>query len=61
MTELAQNKFLVVSKRYAQALVELQNAGVITSDEILKDLKTISDTLKSSPNLNEVLSNPVTK
>ena len=59
MTELAQNKFLVVSKRYAQALVELQNAGVITSDEILKDLKTISDTLKSSPDLNEVLSNPV--
>ena len=48
-----------VSKRYAQALVELQNAGVITSDEILKDLKTISDTLKSSPDLNEVLSNPV--
>ena len=59
MTELAQNKFLVVSKRYARALVELQNAGVITSDEILKDLKTISNTLKSSPDLNEVLSNPV--
>ena len=59
MTELAQNKFLVVSKRYAQALIELQNAGVITSDEILNDLKTISDTLKTSPDLNDVLSNPV--
>lgn len=59
MTELAQNKFLVVSKRYAQALIELQNAGVITSEEILNDLKTISDTLKASQDLNEVLSNPV--
>ncbi len=59
MTELAQNKFLVVSKRYAQALIELQNAGVISSDEILNDLKTISDTLKTSQDLNEVLSNPV--
>ncbi len=59
MTEIAQNKFLVVSKRYAQALIELQNAGVISSDEILNDLKTISDTLKTSQDLNEVLSNPV--
>ena len=59
MTDLAQNKFLVVSKRYAQALIQLQNAGVITSDEILNDLKLIADTLKTSPDLNEVLSNPV--
>lgn len=59
MTELAQNKFLVVSKRYAKALVELQDAGVITSKEILADLKTIGDTLKDSPDLFEVLSNPV--
>jgi len=59
MTELAQNKFLVVSKRYAQALVELQNAGVISSEEILNDLKTINETLKASQDLNEVLSNPV--
>ena len=59
MTELAQNKFLIVSKRYAQALIELQNAGVISSEDILKDLKIISDTLKSSQDLSEVLSNPV--
>ncbi len=59
MTELAQNKFLIVSKRYAKALIELQNAGIISSEDILNDLKTISDTLKISQDLNEVLSNPV--
>lgn len=59
MTELAQNKFLVVSKRYAKALIELQDAGVVTSKEIINDLKTISDTLKESPDLFEALSNPI--
>ena len=60
MTETVKDKNSeLVSKRWAHALMELvQEDNEISKEDILNELKDISDTVKSSDELYSVLSNP---
>ena len=60
MTEMIKDKNSeLVSKRWANALMELvQEDDKISKDDILNELKDISETIESSEELNTVLCNP---
>ncbi|MCQ2738740.1 MAG: ATP synthase F1 subunit delta [bacterium] len=50
----------LVAKRWAKALMELvQEDEKISKDEVLNDLRTISETINSSEELSSTLDNPV--
>ena len=48
----------LASKKWAKALVELAQEENLSMETVLSDLRTISDTLKSSSELSMILNNP---
>lgn len=59
MTSSAKKNYNSIAKRWASALMELaQEDNSISKDDILKDLKEVADTIKSSTPLLNVIYNP---
>lgn len=54
-----QNKIQLIADRYADALINLVQSGNISYEKVSQDLDIISQTLVQSPDLREVLDNPI--
>jgi len=57
---MANTKNTLIADRYSDALVDLAKEGKLTFDKIGTDLTLIKNILEQSPDLNEILSNPLT-
>jgi len=54
-----QTKNILIAQRYAEALVELVKDGKLTYEKVSADIKTVLQTLKTSFDLQEFLTNPL--
>lgn len=57
---MANTKNTLIADRYSDALVDLAKEGKLTFEKINTDLTLIKNILEQSPDLNEILSNPLT-
>ena len=58
MNKQATNKYLIISKRYAKALIKIAyQKGLV--DTFLNDFSLIKEVLSSSSDLDELLLNPI--
>lgn len=56
---MASTKNILISDRYAEALVKIAKDGKLTFEKISMDLNLVKDTLTKSKDLYEVLINPI--